>query len=172
MSEIVLTGQSQLAVYILLGVVVVFIVTTIILLVKTIKLEKKYNAFMKGSDGETLEDTILTRFKEIDRMKKEEKLTSDKLDIACETLVGAYQKMGLVKYDAFEEQGGKLSFSLCLLNDKDNGFLMTSIYTRDGCNSFIKEIIRGESYVILSDEERKALAYAKKGDDYSDPDKK
>ncbi len=164
--------QIQLFIYILLGVVCALIVLCAILLMKIIKLEGKYSAFMKGSDGATLEDSILSRFKEIDKMKKEEKLTSDKLDIACETLVGAFQKMGLVKYDAFDEMGGKLSYSLCLLNDKDNGFLITSIYTRDGCNSFIKEIIRGESYVILSEEERKALAYAKRGDDFSDPDKK
>lgn len=155
-------------IYIAGGLTIALITLVIVLLVKTIKLEKKYAAFMKGSDGETLEDSIFNRFKELDKVKKEERLTAEKLDVTCETLINAFQKMGMVKYDAFSEQGGKLSYSLCLLNDKDNGFIVTSIHSREGCNSYIKEIIRGESYVILSTEERKALESAQKGTNFSD----
>lgn len=135
--------------------------TTIILLVKIGSLTKKYNAFMKGSDGHTLENTILTRFKEIDILKEESKYTSEKLNIACETLITAYQKIGIVKYDAFKEMGGKLSFSLCLLDDENNGFILTSMHTREGCYTYVKEIIKGESFVVLAAEERKALEEAK-----------
>lgn len=140
---------------------VVLLTTTIILLVKVGSLSKKYNAFMKGSDGHTLESTILTRFKEIDILKEESKYTSEKLNIACETLITAYQKIGIIKYDAFKEMGGKLSFSLCLLDDENNGFILTSMHTREGCYTYVKEIIKGESFVILSTEERRALEEAK-----------
>lgn len=140
---------------------VLLLSTTIILLVKIISLTKKYNAFMKGSDGHTLESTILTRFKEIDVLKEEGKYTTEKLNIACETLIGAYQKIGIVKYDAFKEMGGKLSFSLCLLDDENNGFILTSMHTREGCYTYVKEIIKGESFVVLAAEERKALEEAK-----------
>ncbi len=153
----------MLAVCILAGIVVIFMGLTIFLLVKTIILCKKYKAFMKGADGAELESTILNRFKEIDILKKEEKLTSEKLDVTCETLIGAFQKIGIIKYDAFSEMGGKLSYSLCLLDDRDNGFIITSIHSREGSHSYIKEIIRGESYVILSKEERKALESAQRG---------
>ena len=57
--------------------------------------------------------------------------------------------------------GGKLSFSLCLLDDNDNGFLITSMHTREGCYTYSKEIIKGESYVILAEEEKHALEMAK-----------
>ncbi len=140
---------------------VALLTTTIILLVKVRSLTKKYTAFMKGSDGHTLESTILTRFKEIDILKEESKYTSEKLNIACETLITAYQKTGIVKYDAFKEMGGKLSFSLCMLDDENNGFVLTSMHTREGCYTYVKEIIKGESFVILSAEERKALEEAK-----------
>ena len=74
----------------------------------------------------------------------------------------SFQKIGLVKYDAFKEMGGKLSFSLCLLDNNDNGFLITSMHsTREGCYTYAKEIIKGESYVVLAEEERKALEQAK-----------
>lgn len=157
-------NQDQLlliAVLVLAILSVALLTTTIILLVRVGSLTKKYNAFMKGSDGHTLENTILTRFKEIDILKEESKYTSEKLNIACETLITAYQKIGIVKYDAFKEMGGKLSFSLCLLDDENNGFVLTSMHTREGCYTYVKEIIKGESFVILSTEERRALEEAK-----------
>ena len=157
-------NQEQIlliAVLVMAILTVALLSTTIILLVKVGSLTKKYNAFMKGSDGHTLESTLLTRFKEIDILKEESKYTSEKLNIACETLITAYQKIGIVKYDAFKEMGGKLSFSLCLLDDENNGFILTSMHTREGCYTYVKEIIKGESFVVLAAEERRALEEAK-----------
>ena len=142
-------------------ITVALLTTTVILLVKVGNLTKKYKAFMKGSEGRDLESTILTRFKEIDTLKAESKYISEKLNIACETLLTAYQKVSIVKYDAFKEMGGKLSFSLCMLDDQDNGFILTSMHTREGCYTYIKEIIKGEAYVILASEERRVLDEAK-----------
>lgn len=157
-------NQNQLLLIVVLALAILsvaLLTTTIILLVKVGSLTKKYNAFMKGSDGYTLESTILNRFKEIDILKEESKYTSEKLNIACETLITAYQKIGIVKYDAFKEMGGKLSFSLCLLDDENNGFILTSMHTREGCYTYVKEIIKGESFVVLAAEERRALEEAK-----------
>jgi len=157
-------NQDQLLLFAVLSlaiVTVILLTTSIILLVKVGSLTKKYMAFMKGSDGHTLENTILTRFKEIDILKEESKYLSEKLNIACETLITAYQKIGIVKYDAFKEMGGKLSFALCLLDEENNGFILTSMHTREGCYTYVKEIIKGESFVVLSTEERKALEEAK-----------
>jgi len=157
-------SQEQLtliAVFALAIITVGLLTTTIILLVKVGNLTKKYKAFMKGSDGITMESAILSRFKEIDILKEESKYTSEKLNIACDTLITAYQKIGIIKYDAFKEMGGKLSFSLCLLDDENNGFILTSMHTREGCYTYVKEIIKGESFVVLSSEERRALEEAK-----------
>ena len=164
-----LLNQEQLLLIVVLVMAILLVAlltTTIILLVKIGKLTKKYNAFMKGSDGHTLESTILNRFKEIDILKDETNYISEKLNIACETLITAYQKIGIVKYDAFKEMGGKLSFSLCLLDDENNGFILTSMHTREGCYTYVKEIIKGESFVVLSEEERSALEEAKNKRNY------
>ncbi len=168
--NIQLSGEQVLIVIIVLAVLLVALLTvTIILLVKTVNLSKAYRAFMQGSDGVTMESAILSRFKEIDELKEESKYTSEKLNIACETLITAYQKVGIVKYDAFKEMGGKLSFSLCLLDDENNGFILTSMHTREGCYTYIKEIIKGESFVVLAAEERRALEEAKnKGSLYAE----
>ena len=140
---------------------VILLTTSIILVVKVAGLSKRHKAFMKGADGISMESAILTRFKEIDILKDESEYLSEKLNIACETLITAYQKTGIVKYDAFKEMGGKLSFSLCLLDDENNGYILTSMHTREGCYTYVKEIIKGESFVVLSSEERRALDEAK-----------
>ena len=149
-----------IGVFVLAILVVALLSTTIILLVKVNSLTKKYNVFMKGSDGKTLESTILSKFKEIDILRQESKYIAEKLNLTCETLVTAYQKIGVVKYDAFQELGGKMSFSLCVLDDEDSGFILTSMHTREGCYTYLKEIIKGKSFKILAEEERKALEEA------------
>ena len=73
----------------------------------------------------------------------------------------SYQKVGLVKYDAFNEMGGKLSFSLAMLNGKDDGFVLNAVHSREGCYTYIKEIVGGNSIIVLADEEQEALNMAK-----------
>lgn len=148
-------------IWVLFGLLVLTCATAIVSLVKNVKLSKKYKTFLNGANGITMEEAILAKFKEIDSLKAEEQYISEKLNVACETLLTAYQKIGIVKYDAFKEMGGKLSFSLCLLDDENNGFILTSMHTREGCYTYIKEIIKGESFVVLASEERKALEEAK-----------
>ena len=75
-----------------------------------------------------------------------------------------FQKVGLVKYDAFHEMGGKLSFSLALLNDVDDGFVLNAMHSREGCYTYIKEIVGGNSIIVLADEEQEALNMAKEAD--------
>ena len=116
---------------------------------------------MQGADGTSLESSILTRFQEIDKLKTDSRHIMSTLDKVKENLLIAYQKVGMVKYDAFKEMGGKLSFSLCLLDDNNDGFILTSMHSsREGCYTYIKEIIKGESFVILSEEEKQALKEA------------
>lgn len=72
----------------------------------------------------------------------------------------AYQKMGIVKYDAFNQMGGQLSFSLALLDENNNGFIINSVHSTEGCYSYTKEIKNGESSISLGKEEEEALATA------------
>ena len=71
-----------------------------------------------------------------------------------------FQKIGIIKYDAFNQIGGKLSFSLALLDENDNGFILNSVHSADGCYSYTKEIIKGECAISLGEEEKQALEMA------------
>ena len=74
-----------------------------------------------------------------------------------------FQKVGVNKYDAFHEMGGKLSFALCMLDKKDNGYVVNVMHSNDGCFAYIKEIVNGKSYIELGKEEEKAVKQALAG---------
>lgn len=156
--------------YVLLGVIGFCLLIFIILLVQIIKLskiKKKYNKFMSGSDGKTLESQFITRFAELDELKLENKKVKAKLEKVSDNLLVTYQKIGIVKYDAFKEMGGKLSFALAMLNDNNDGFILNSMHSsREGCYTYIKEVIKGESFVLLAEEEKLALDEAMKSRDF------
>ena len=72
----------------------------------------------------------------------------------------AFQKIGLVKYNAFREMGGELSFSMVLLDEKDNGFILNSVHSTEGCYSYTKEVKNGKCNITLGEEEKQALDMA------------
>ena len=154
--ELVLIGVA-VAVLILL---ILFIIT-IVNLVQINKLKKKYKKFMSGKKAQTLEDTIANHLNEIDGLISSNAANEKNIAQLKNQIQFAFQKVGLVKYDAFQEMGGKLSFSLCLLNEKEDGFIINAMHSREGCYTYIKEVIAGNCVILLSDEEKEALDMAK-----------
>jgi hypothetical protein len=130
-------------------------------------MRKNYASFMRGKNGMSMETSILTKFEEIDKyISISDKNTRDIKEI-FKRIGGHYQKAGIVKYDAFLEMGGNLSFALTLLDEDDTGFIMNVLHSRDGCYTYIKEIIKGESYIELAEEESESLERAIFQEDYS-----
>ncbi len=156
--------------YIMVGLIAfsfLLLILVILLLLKQGKLNKKYKKFMTGATGENLESQITTRFSEIDKLKIDTKNLDEELAKVKENLLITYQKVGVVKYDAFKEMGGKLSFVLALLDKNNNGVLLNSVHSsREGCYTYLKEIIKGESFLELSEDEKKALNQALKSTNF------
>ena len=72
------------------------------------------------------------------------------------------QKVGLIRFNPFNEIGGDHSFSLAILDGKDNGIIITGLHTRDRTRIYAKQVARGKSDLELSVEEKKALLKAQK----------
>lgn len=152
------------AAYILIGMAVVLLILLILIIVALCKLKKlnrKFDRFMRGKDAESLEDTILScieKNEQIDQMNQ--LLREDIIGLRKNQRI-TYQKMGMVKYNAFREMSGDLSYALALLDQEENGFIINSVYAKEGGYSYIKEIVKGESSILLSEEEKAALEKAK-----------
>lgn len=108
-----------------------------------------------------MEDTIIKRLDEVDELVAANSSIKKNIEELFANMKCSYQKVGLVKYDAFNEMGGKLSFSLAMLNGKDDGFVLNAVHSREGCYTYIKEIVGGNSIIVLADEEQEALNMAK-----------
>lgn len=150
--------------YIIIGLsvlVVIMFIIQIINMVQIGKLKKKYNIFMKGKDAKSLEDTLIKRLNQVDKLVEANAANEQNIKKIFNNMKSTFQKFGLVKYNAFHEMGGKLSFSLALLNETDDGFVMNAVHSREGCYIYIKEIVGGNSIIVLADEEQEALNMAK-----------
>ena len=148
-------------------IITVLAVLVIILLVMNIlnicsirKLTKKYNKFMQGKNAKSLENEIVGLFEDNKFMKTAIDRNKKDIRILYKNMEKTFQKMGIIKYDAFNQMGGKLSFCLALLDENNNGFILNSVHSTEGCYSYTKQIVEGKSKIDLGKEEEEALKMA------------
>ena len=115
---------------------------------------------MMGKNAESLEDTLVKRIQQVDELLTYEAENRENIQKIFDSLKFTFQKVGMVKYDAFHEMGGKLSFSLAMLDGNDSGWVINAMHSREGCYTYIKEIVNGNSIIVLADEEKEALDIA------------
>lgn len=155
-------GNLDIA-YVLIGILalcLILFIIVIVCLVQLSKTKKRINRFMKGAKAATLESDIVSIKEENTFLKRSTEQNRKDIRKIYNNLELTFQKVGIVKYDAFKEMGGKLSFSLALLNDKDDGFILNSVHSSDGCYSYTKEITAGACAIDLGEEEKEALEIA------------
>ena len=149
-------------VIVLLIMQVVFIGIVINLQMKHKRMQAKYQIFMPGKDGKSLEKGFLEQFKTVEKLERAVKQNTRDIDTIYKRMKTHYQKIGIVRYDAFQEMGGNLSFVLTMLDENNNGWVFNAMHSREGCYTYIKEIVKGESYMELGEEERESLKKAMK----------
>ena len=144
----------------MLSAVLILLVIVIIVLTKLSTLSKKYSNFLQGKNGKSLEKELVNLFEDNRLLKTS--VDQNKKDIRklYKMMEYTFSKAGLNKYDAFSEMGGRLSYSLALLNDQNDGFILNSVHSTEGCYSYAKVIKNGVCNVELGDEEKKALSMA------------
>ena len=167
MISIFLTSNGIDPFYVKAGILAVLLLMIFILMIMQIKLMGKfkklyqtYDRFMRGKDMESMEETVLAQFERIEALEKSNEEKDRQIESIFENLQHVYQKTGLVKYDAFREMSGKLSYAVALLDKEDNGILVNSMYSREGCYSYVKTIVGGKCSIEMSEEEQEALKIA------------
>ena len=143
-----------------LGVLLIVLIYMIKISMKMSRFMKKYKMFMRGMDGASLERDFAARFNQMDILEENSRNHMEEIRKIKEVQNITLNKVAIVKYDAFKEMGGKLSFALAMLDKENNGFVMNAIHSSDGCYTYVKEIVKGESYVVLGEEEKEALRQA------------
>lgn len=139
---------------------VIIIILFINVNMKYNRLKASYSSFMKGKDGKNLEESILSRFSDMDQAFEISKKNQDEINDIYNKMKSHYQKIGIVKYDAFHEMGGDLSFALTMLDENDSGWILNAMHSRESCYTYIKEVVKGQSYIELAEEESESLKKA------------
>lgn len=149
--------------YLIIALLVLILLLFILVIVqmnKMKKITKRLDRFMVGKDGESLEEEIGKLFEDNTYLKDTADSNRKEIRNLYHKMRFTYQKLGIVKYDAFKQMGGMLSFSLALLNEDNDGFIINSVHSSDGCYSYTKEITNGECSLALGEEEQQALQIA------------
>ena len=148
-------------------IIIILLILTIFLLVRNIsmnmrlsRLERKYKTFMKCSDAQSQEKVFVRKFAQIDKLYDAKEEHDHDLLFIKKNLDKMFNNYGVEMYDSFDDVGGKLSFALALLDKENTGLIFNAVHSRDNCFLYMKEIVKGESYVMLSQEEVEALRKA------------
>ena len=154
--EVFLSTINSLAPYIILGmgIIIVLLFIMVIILFKSIgKLENKYRRLMRGTNGRNLEEMLLEKVDSIEEVKEISKKVISEYERLEEKMKECIQKVTIMRYKAFEDVGSDLSFSIAMLDDKNDGVILTGIYGRQESTTYAKPIDKGISRYDLSEEE-------------------
>ena len=142
---------------------ILFLAVFIIAIVNTVRLskvKKKVGVLTHNHDGLNIEDLINKYYDEIDKVKKTQEEIVERQSNNSATLARSITKVGMVRFNPFGEVGGDQSFAIALLDDQNNGIVISSLYGRANSRFYGKPIANGCSSYSLSDEEEEAIKKA------------
>ncbi|WPX08825.1 DUF4446 family protein [Anaerocellum danielii] len=137
-------------------------IALLIELAKNKNLKRRFLDLTSNQDFESLEQIIKQTNEKVEYFEEVIKTLTKSHRVLSENTKLCIKKVGIVRYDAFENVGSKLSFALALLDEFDTGVVINSIYSREGCSVFAKPVENGFSKYPLSAEEMQAIDIARK----------
>lgn len=140
--------------FVAMAVIIILLFIMIIVLFKAIgRVEDRYRRLMRGTNNKNLEEMLLERVDSIEDVHKVSEQALDECKRLEEKMQECIQKVAIMRYKAFEDVGSDLSFSIAMLDDKNDGVILTGIYGRQESTTYAKPIDKGISRYDLSEEE-------------------
>jgi hypothetical protein len=129
-------------------------------IIRTNKIMRKYKRLMRGVDNKNLEIMLNQHLDSVEACKKRVNELDASYSALSKRLRRSIQNIGVIRYNAFDGMGSDQSFSLALLDENGDGFVLTNLYGRSTSTTFAKPIKGMKSAYPLSDEEKKAIEEA------------
>ncbi|MBS5857730.1 MAG: DUF4446 family protein [Clostridia bacterium] len=146
-------------------IVILLVIGLVIVIIKFNKISKKYTEFMKKlGNGKNIEEDLENYMYRVERVEKQNAEILNYIKNVDNDLNKCIQKIGIVRYNAFQDTGSDLSFALALLDEKNNGVVLNGIYSREMSNIYAKPVENGKSKYTISEEENLAIEKAINGD--------
>jgi len=148
----------------LIGSIALNLLTIIFLIINmgiSANLKEKYRKLVRGTDGKQIESILLEHMDKVEEVHQRLDHMESQLDVFNNKLSFCVQRMGIIRYNAFNDTGSDLSYSIALLDENNDGIILTGIYGRVETVSYAKPVKNGVSNYSLSVEELQALERAK-----------
>lgn len=161
------TDINPILLFALFGIVV--IIWNLSLHWQIYQTRKKISQMFKGAKADDLEGVI---FEQIKRLRQTEKSLKDLTEFAEyleKMALKSTQKIGVVRFNPFRDIGGDQSFSVAFLDAENNGFVLSSLFTREGTRIYTKPIEKSDSRYPLTEEEKEAIKIAIKSNSIKPP---
>lgn len=156
-----LTVNLHYVIIALTALILIALIVFININMKLAALNRRYRAMMQGADGANLEGVLMQHLDAV----KDATAKVAALDQECRRLdsrlQNCTQKIGVVRFNAFEDTGSDLSFAIALLDARDDGVVISGIFGRNESRTYAKPVSAGQSSYFLTAEEKQALAAAK-----------
>ena len=163
MLNVFVVNNLQYIIVVLTIMMLLALIVFISINIKLNRLTRRYRKMMQGTDGLNLERMLLAHVDEIRQATKKVEQLDEKYNIINQNLQQTVQKVGIIRFNAFEDTGSDLSFAVALLDANNNGVVLSSIYGRNEFRIYAKPINKGQSTYFLTEEEKEALRQAISG---------
>ncbi len=137
------------------------LVLAIVALGKLRRMRREYLVLQDGGDGESFVEAVARKTAAVEQLRTEVSALSADVGGLRVDLSDALRHVAVVRYDAFNDMGGRMSFSAALLDDAGDGVVISSINGRTETRTYAKGVKGGASDAILSPEEEQAISYAR-----------
>ncbi|MBE6103006.1 MAG: DUF4446 family protein [Selenomonas ruminantium] len=124
------------------------------------RMKKRYKKMMTGVESGNLERMLIGHIDEVQRVKEQNTALEVENQKISDLLQQALTRVGMVRFRAFEDMGGDLSYAVAMLDSHNNGVILSSVFGREGSQAYAKPIENGSSTYKLTEEEQQALREA------------
>jgi hypothetical protein len=135
-------------------------VALVILARRTARLDRRLQSLTRGEDGTSLEAILGSHLERVYALNADVERLTTRTTTLEQVQRTAFQRVGLVRFNPFEDTGGNQSFALALLDQNADGFIVSSLHSRNGTRIYAKAITGGRCDTAMSSEEEQALKAA------------
>ena len=161
----IIKTYAEIILITLSALVLALFIWNIILQVKTSRLKKKLSEIFAGKNAHNLEEVILHQAKNMKVLDKDIQELYTISNQINHLALRSIHKVGIIRFNPFKDVGGNQSFAIALLNGRDCGIVISSLYTREGTRVYSKDVKNGISDKYpLTEEEEQAIEMAQKNE--------
>lgn len=144
----------------LVAISILLVVLTLLLWRRTRRLAARFEGITRGSEERSLEAILEAHLARVHEVVRGLENVEARTAILERDLRRTFARVGLVRYNPFEDTGGNQSFALALLDAHGDGFIVSSLHSRNGTRIYAKGVRGGRSDSAVSDEEGEAIRVA------------